>query len=131
VVPGEAGALSLSVPVPRPGRYRLWVGGSTRGELRGSIDGTAVGHVSDQLQNGGQWLDLGARRLSRGAHTVRLAVSLGPLKPGTRGASFSLGPVLLQPVVPEPSLRARNPHALCGRRLDWVEATRASTAARS
>jgi hypothetical protein len=122
VLPADSGTLSVPFVVQRPGRYRLWVGGSTRGGLRAGLDSEPVGSISEQLQNAGQWLELGTRRLTSGRHTLTLAISLGPLAPGTGGDSFPLGPALLQPVAREPVLRPRNPRSLCGSRLDWVEA---------
>jgi hypothetical protein len=40
-----------TIVVPSSGRHRIWVGGSTRGRLRVSVDGRSAGSVSRQLQN--------------------------------------------------------------------------------
>jgi hypothetical protein len=122
VVPGGSGKAVLDVEVPKSARYRLWVGGSVRGTIEAAIDGKDVGRVSSQLQNSGQWLDLGSTELAAGGHRITLAVALPALGPGTGGGSFPLGPVALQPESGSPLVSPARPKALCGRTLDWVEA---------
>jgi hypothetical protein len=123
VLPGAGGTLSLPIELEHGGSFRLWVGGSVRGTLRAFVDGEHVGSVSSQLQNAGQWLDLGTTVLSPGAHRVTLDVSLPGRDPGTGGGGFPLGPLLLEPAGDGAGLvRASRAQALCGRTLDWVEA---------
>jgi hypothetical protein len=123
VLPGRSGTVSVPVEVERPGRYRLWVGGSVRGRLRAFVDGARVGSFSSQLQHAGQWLPLGVVGLAAGPHDVSLEVSLRSLTAGAGGGGFPLGPLALEPVgddgVP---LVAAAADELCGRTLDWVEA---------
>lgn len=123
VVPGKTGVLTLPIDLPRGGAYRLWVGGSVRGTLRAFVDGKRVGSVSSQLQNAGQWLELGSRTLRAGGHRVTLDVSLAKREPGTGGGGFPLGPLLLEPGAHDDALvSASRAQDLCGRDLDWVEA---------
>lgn len=122
IVPARPGTVAIEVTVPRGGRYRLWAGGSVRGRLEAELDGVPAGSAQRQLQNAGQWLELGTARLARGHHSLRLVVSLPRFRPGTGGGGFALGPVLLQPLEPQPLVRTNDPAGLCGRRLDWVEA---------
>jgi hypothetical protein len=119
--PSRAGTEELRVRVARAGTYRLWVGGSVRGTLTARVDGKEIGRVSAQLQNAGQWLDLGSATLAAGAHRLTLALGLPALRPGTGGGGFPLGPLLLQPESrsrPAPT----NASAPCSRTLDGVEA---------
>jgi hypothetical protein len=122
VIPRSSGIAQLDVALPRSARYRLWVGGSVRGTLEAAVDGERVGRVSSQLQNAGQWLDLGSTRLRAGTHPLTLAVALPALQPGTGGGAFPLGPVALQPESRAWLFSPSRPKALCGRTLDWVEA---------
>jgi hypothetical protein len=121
VLPGRPGALALPIDVRRRGRYRIWVGGSIRGTLTIAIDGARVGSVSSQLQNAGQWLDLGSVAVPAGTSTVTLRVSLPPMTPGTGGGGFPLGPLLLQPEAESTLITSTGPKSLCGRPLDWLE----------
>jgi hypothetical protein len=121
-VPGRSGTLLLSVDLRSRGRYRLWVGGSIRGTLEAAVDGKKVGHVSSQLQNAGQWLELGSVDLGAGSHLITLAVEVPVLAPGSGGGTFPLGPLLLQPESRLHLFAPSRPRALCGRTLDWVEA---------
>jgi hypothetical protein len=122
VIPGGSGTAALTIRLARAGRYRLWVGGSVRGTLTASADGARLGRVSTQLQNAGQWLDLGSTRLEAGDHRITLTLELPALRPGTGGAGFPLGPLLLQPESSTHLAAPANASALCGRTLDWVEA---------
>jgi hypothetical protein len=122
LVPSRSGTATLTVRLARSGSYRLWVGGSVRGTLTARVDGTEVGHVSTQLQNAGQWLDLGSATLATGAHRITLTLELPALRPGTGGGGFPLGPLLLQPETRSGIAAPANASALCGRTLDRVEA---------
>ena len=121
VLPNRSGTLPLAITLRRTARYRLWVGGSIRGRLTASIDGDRVGSASSQLQNAGQWLDLGSVQLRGGTHFVSLVVSLSPLSPGTGGGRFPLGPLLLQPQTPAGLIAPSQPTTACALPLDWLE----------
>jgi hypothetical protein len=122
VIPRGSGTASLDVELPRSARYRLWIGGSVRGTVEVAVDGKRVGRMSSQLQNAGQWLDLGSTQMRAGTHRLTLAVTLPALHPGTGGAAFPLGPIVLQPESRAWLFSPSRPKALCGRTLDWVEA---------
>ena len=71
---------------------------------------------------------LGESELAAGRHDVTLRFSGPDLHPGSGGATFGIGPLVLStttaadaPVTVIPGSRARE---LCGKRLDWVEALR-------
>jgi len=121
-IPMRSGTASLTIKLTRGGPYRLWIGGSVRGTLTADIDGAKLGRLSTQLQNAGQWLDLGSTRLRSGHHRIKLTLDLPTLRPGTGGAGFPLGPVLLQPDRRARLVAPSNASALCERTLDWVEA---------
>ncbi len=122
VIPSGSGTAALTIRLPRAGPYRLWVGGSVRGTLTAGIDGAKLGRVSTQLQNAGQWLDVGSAALAAGPHRITLTLALPALRPGTGGGGFPLGPLLLQPESGTRLEAPPNAAALCGRTLDWVEA---------
>jgi hypothetical protein len=122
VVPGRSGTIAVEVLVPRNARYAVWVGGSVRGGLTVRVDGTHVGTVERQLQNAGQWLELGTVAITAGTHRVSLEVTLPWPSPGTGGGGFPLGPLLLQPAGPSRLPETSSAHSLCGRNLDWIEA---------
>ena len=122
VLPARSGTSIVRLVLPEGGRYRVWVGGSVRGRLTASVDGRKTGSVSSQLQNAGQWLDLGPIAVRGGPHLVTLALGLSRWRPGTGGSGFPLGPLLLQPQSRAQVSEPRDPRRLCGRTLDWVEA---------
>lgn len=114
--------MTLPIHLQRGGRYRLWLGGSIRGTLRVSVNSKQLGSVSSQLQNAGQWLDLGAVHMHAGGQRVSVVVSLPTPRPGTGGGGFALGPLLLQPEATSRLLQPAGPQALCRRTVDWLEA---------
>jgi len=90
-----------------------------------SVDGRPVGDLADQLNNSGQYVELGATHLAAGRHRLELRYSAGGLDPGSGGRAFGMGPLVL---AREP-IRRRITHTaparagrLCRRSLDWVEA---------
>lgn len=134
--PGDAGSLVARVRLKRPGRYRLWLGGSVRGRMEARVDGRLVGADRSQLNNDGLYVELGGTRLGTGAHTIALRYGAADLHPGS-GASgpnvYPIGPLVLTaddtntPLIQVAPGQAR---ALCGQRLDWVEALRTPEALR-
>jgi hypothetical protein len=127
IVPNRSGTLPLEIVLPTRARYRLWLGGSIRGRLSVSVNGSRVGTVAGQLQNAGQWLELGTAAIPSGTQQVTIAVSLPKLSPGTGGGGVSLGPLLLQPLVSGRLLEPPMPTAICGMNLDWIEALAGAT----
>src|SRR5262249_59834542 len=93
VLPTRSGTVSLEISVPRTARYRVWVGGSIRGRLAVGLDGRHIGSVERQLQNAGQWLQVGSATVPAGRPRVDLAVELPAMAPGTGGGIFPLRPL--------------------------------------
>jgi hypothetical protein len=128
VVPHGAGTVELEVSVGEPGRYGFYVQGSTRNRLTVFLDGTEVGSVDEQLDEGKQFLYFGDAALGRGTHRIALVLDGQTLGPGSGGAPEPIGPLVLSPASAEdPPLRELSPdraRELCGKRLDWVEAVR-------
>jgi hypothetical protein len=125
---GRAETVEASVDVPRPGHHGIWLGGSFRDGLEARVDGRVVGRHRHRLDNQGGYTLLGEAELAAGTHTVTLRFSGPDLHPGSSGATFGIGPLVLStttaadaPVTVVPAARARE---LCGKRLDWVEALR-------
>jgi hypothetical protein len=113
------------VTVPIAGRYGFWIQGSFRRELELSVDRRRVASERNELSHGSQYVPLGSGELTPGAHYVRLRYGGDDLRPGSDGPPMPLGPLVLstatadRPVEYLPSTRAG---ALCGQRLDWIEA---------
>jgi hypothetical protein len=128
VVPHGPGTAELQVTVRSPGRYGFYLQGSTRNRLTAFVDGTEVGSVDEQLDEGKQFLYFGEAPLAGGTHRIALVLDGQTLGPGSGGPPEPIGPLVLSPAGAEdsplrelPSARARE---LCGKRLDWVEAVR-------
>ena len=126
VVPnGSGGTLETDVRAPVGGRYSFWLGGSFRGRMRLLVDGEVVADIRHWINNAGQYTPFGSAVLRRGAHHFVLEYQGPDLHPGSGGAQFGLGPLVLSrddddaPVGIVPSADAR---MLCGRNLDWIEA---------
>jgi hypothetical protein len=123
--PDGAGTLHANARVVEPGRYGIWVGGAFRGEVEVTVDRDRVASLRHELSHAGQFVPLSNLRLEAGTHAVTLRYSEPVLRPGTSGAPFPLGPLVLArdtidtPVTQLPAKRASE---LCGRQLDWVEA---------
>ena len=117
-----------TVTLPSAGRYEAWVGGSFRGGASLAVDGVAVGSDRHQLSFPGNWVPFGTADLSAGPHAVTVRLDGGGIHPGVHGIDrYAIGPVALVPV-DRPGRVIEVPRndagALCGRRLDWVEAVR-------
>ncbi|MDX6637084.1 MAG: hypothetical protein QOJ01_595 [Solirubrobacterales bacterium] len=128
VIPGSPGTVGLRVRVPSGGRYGVWVQGSARGSVGAAIDGGPIGQVGGEIQNSGQYLELGSAHLNAGLHRVTISYEDGgSLVPGTGGTPFALGPLVLRRAGDPERVRtapASRAGAVChaGQRLDWVEA---------
>jgi hypothetical protein len=125
VLPGAPGSVTIPVTVPRSGAYAVWVGGSFRGRMSAAVDGRAVGAADAQLNNTGQYTELGTRTLRPGRHRITLDYSERGWSPGAGGRPFTAGPLVLAPAHTPDAVRYTSPAkvtTLCGRELDWVEA---------
>jgi hypothetical protein len=129
ILPRGSGVLATSIHLRTPGRYQLWIGGSARGRIALSLDGRAVGEVHGVFNHRGAYLLLGARSLASGTHRLAITYTDGGLHPGSGGQDtdpYTIGPVVLQPAN-DPrtaiAVRASSWRRLCGKPLDWIEAT--------
>jgi hypothetical protein len=126
VVPNGAGVAEASFTVATQGRYLVWIGGSVRDRLDAYVDGRRVGTVRNQLNNWAQWTQLGIGELAPGRHTLVLRYHGPDLRPGSGGAQFAMGPVILGTTTSAATdvmyVERWAATALCGKRLDWVEA---------
>jgi hypothetical protein len=125
VYPSPSGTLSATVASPARGRYGIWLGGSFRRKLELSIDGRRLAAARDRLSHLGVYTPLGARKLAAGVHRVVLRYSAASLRPGSGGAPFPLGPLIVSRYTDELPVTYVQPtkaSSLCGKSLDWVEA---------
>jgi hypothetical protein len=105
--------------------YGFWLGGSFRDGVSLSVDGRRVGSARDQLNEPAQLTPLGAALLSAGRHDLELQYGGIGLRPGSRGAQFALGPMVMGTPAAEARLVNVPPAkamSLCDKRLDWIEA---------
>ena len=125
LVPGGAGTVQVPVRVPATDRYGLWLAGSFRDQLEVLVDGNRVETIRNQLNNGDQYTPIGSAELSPGSHSVTLRYRGPDLLPGSAGAQFPIGPLVLSTTtadLPVRYVRPADARSLCGRNLDWVEA---------
>ena len=125
VYPAGEGELQVPVRVDQPGRYELWMAGAFRNRLEASVDGVSVGSASNRIDHDGMLTKLGEAELGDGNHTVRLSYSGADWRPGTGGAQFAFGPLVLTKANDDRAITYVDPSAarsLCGKPLDWVEA---------
>ena len=124
--PPLSGTLSVVTSVPAAGRYTAWLAGDWYGLATVSVDGRKVGSKREELNWPGLFTDLGSVDLSPGPHRVTIAVKRGGWRPGSGGASYAFGPLTLSPVDTRrnevDSIAPSRATALCGKRLDWIEA---------
>ena len=95
LVPAGPGTVEARLDVRRAGRYSIGLGGSFRGELELTVDGTPTASTSHQLTTFGGYTPLGSVRLTAGVHSIALHYDDGGLRPGRSGAAFALGPLVL------------------------------------
>jgi hypothetical protein len=126
LLPVTPGTINAQVEVSRQGVYGVWLGGSVRPRVDLSIDGRHVDSVRQQLENFGEYVQLGSVPLGPGSHTVSIRFNPSDLHPGSGGAPAPIGPLVLSSqdyadtkVEYLPAAQAKK---LCGGRWDWVEA---------
>jgi hypothetical protein len=127
VTPSLTGTASARINAPEAGRYTAWLAGDWFGKSSVKVDGHEVGAKRAELNWPGLYTDLGSVELGAGPHTVDLTYDTGGLHPGSGGPPFSFGPLALSREDardPVQTLSPSNARALCGRRLDWIEAVR-------
>jgi hypothetical protein len=125
LTPNAPGRLEARIALSSSQRYQLWLGGSFARGFEVSIDGQAMARVKNQLQNIGQYILVGQRRLAPGIHTISLSYPPADLTPGSGAQLTTLATIALQPLdAPTTGLISVTPQdatVLCGRQLDWIE----------
>jgi hypothetical protein len=113
------------VRVSRGDVYEIWLRGSLRSRVELVVDGEPAGEVRHQLNNRGQYVQLGSTALDRGRHRIELRFGGADLHPGSAGDAGIVGPLALSAADPASARLVRVPAAaagrLCGRRWDWIE----------
>ena len=112
------------MPVPRAGRYRVWLGGTFGRGVEVRLAGRKLGRVSYQMGWEGQFFDLGTQRLSAGRQVIALERPKGAPRGGDGFPGDLLSRVMLTPARVDRRVRRISPQdarRLCSRRLDWVE----------
>ena len=126
LLPSGPGQIRARVHIARPGDYTLWLGGSVRPLVDLEIDGRPAGQVRHELNNDGEYVELGSSRLVPGEHTVTIDFHGADLHPGSGGPPSPIGPLVLSAQDPADTrvLGFSRPDAsrLCGRTWDWIEA---------
>jgi hypothetical protein len=128
--PLPEGTTSTTFMITTPGNYTVWLGGSFWRQLITYADGTRIGAFRGQLNEPGDYTQLGT--FAHGAGPVRISLAYGDaaLEPGGAGPAlivpaFAVGPLVLSPARVRARLTYVRPtHAgrLCGRSWDWIEA---------
>jgi hypothetical protein len=127
LTPSLTGTASARVSVPASGRYTAWLAGDWFGKSTVKVDGHEVGAKRAELNWPGLYTDLGSVELAAGEHAIDLTYDTGGLHPGSGGPPFSFGPLTLSGEnarEPVETLSPSDARALCGKRLDWIEAVR-------
>jgi hypothetical protein len=126
LLPDSPGTISTSVQIKEPGVYTFWLGGSVAPETDLRVDGRLVDSVRDQLLNSGQYILLGRAYMTAGTHQVQIEIHGADLYPGSGGAPFPIGPLVLSSSDPADSTIQYFPPSqastLCGKTWDWIEA---------
>jgi hypothetical protein len=124
LVPAGAGTVQVDARLRSRGRYGIWLGGSFRDRLETLVDGRKLETMRDQLNWSGVYTPLGEVTLGPGVHRITLRYGGPDLRPGSGGAQFPMGPLVLGRTTAELPVRYVRPseaRSLCGKRLDWVE----------
>lgn len=110
------------------GTYRVWLEGDFSRAVKVSVDGKAIGEVAYESGNAGNYASPLEVELSSGTHRIRLERGGGGLGPGD-GSASRLVSIAFELQGAAPSVQTLAPadwRELCGRRLDWVAALRAT-----
>jgi hypothetical protein len=128
VTPLSDGTAQAVASLPSTGRWQVWIGGSSRGQVSVTVNGIEAGSARGSLNNDGQFIELDELDLPAGDLRIEVGYSQSGLpRPGTGAYPFGLGPVVFSKAGdPAPLIRVSPAdfRELCGQRLDWVAAIR-------
>jgi hypothetical protein len=126
LLPVTPGTLGATARITHAGEYDVWLGGSIRPDAGLRVDGRPVGEVRGQLNNEGEYVQLGRVRLARGEHRLTIDFHGADLHPGSGGVPSPVGPLVLSPQDAADTrlsrFQAKEASRLCGSRWDWIEA---------
>ena len=117
--------VECSFTVGADGEYAVWLAGSFSRPVTVSIDANRIAKLGRQRNGSGQFARFGTRRLTRGAHTIRLDRHSNRLVPSNGAADTVSAAVLTPPPQSKDAVRYLSPRQwqrLLGRELDWVAA---------
>ncbi len=83
VIAYGAGTAQLTLKLPQPGHYNIWLQGSVGRPLNIYLDGRRLTHLSYEERYPNQFLLLGNTPLASGVHTLRIVRGNGNLHPGS------------------------------------------------
>jgi hypothetical protein len=129
LLPTSGGSATGPIAVPDAGRYTIWLGGSVRAQVEVFVDGKLTGTRRHVLNMTGGYSSFGTVPLSAGTHRIELRYSGPDIHPGSDGAPYPLGPLVLGTTTAALAISyvpAAEARSLCGARLDWIEALPAS-----
>jgi hypothetical protein len=120
--------VTVTVRVPYPGQWSVWLAGSFSRAVAVRVDGRLVGRVADELDYPGFARELGRIGLRAGRARIEIARGGVTLAPGD-GSPAYIGPVALVPARASQSgsttlLAPARYRAACVSGIDWVEALR-------
>jgi hypothetical protein len=125
---GSKGSAAGNFKLARTGDYRIWIAGDFGRVVKVGVDGRQVAAIERMHSYADQYLDLGRRRLSAGAHRVELSRPGGNFEPGNgSGDDVPVGPIIfeLPRALPVRKIPVNDAQRVCRRGgLDWMEVVR-------
>jgi hypothetical protein len=116
--------VTTTITVPADGDYQADLGGSVYGRATLAVDGAEWTSVQGQLNWAPNVNPLPSLHLIAGQHTLTVTYQTTWL-PGGGYTPSTIGPLVLSTQRPDPAVEYVAPSdalALCGQRLDWIEA---------
>jgi hypothetical protein len=98
LTPTAPGALTTHIATVGLQRYAVWLGGSFARGFDVTVDGHDLGRVKNQLQNIGQYIEVGSQVLGPGVHAIVLRYPGADLTPGSGAEMTELDEIALQPL---------------------------------
>jgi hypothetical protein len=109
-----------------PGRYELWIGGAVDRPLHVLLDHRLIAAPTEQFGGDASKYIAAIVNVPAGKHDLQLVRGGGSLRPGDDAATVIDG-VVLEPIAATHervlSVAPSAWHSLCGRQLDWLEAS--------